>query len=130
MPTDRQATFEVTSWDESPFDEGGDGAKLTRAVVRRAYSGDLEGASTTQWLMAHADDGSATFVGLERFDGRIGDDTGTLVLRHVGTYEDGAATAALAIITGAGTGELTGVTGTGEFRADPAGVVSLHLADH
>lgn len=37
-----QATFEVVDWDEKPVEEW-DGGTLTRAVVRKRYSGDIEG---------------------------------------------------------------------------------------
>jgi hypothetical protein len=47
------------------------------------------------------------------------------VLRHVGTFEGGAATAELTVLSG--TGALEGATGTGSFVADPSGRVSLDL---
>jgi hypothetical protein len=47
------------------------------------------------------------------------------VLLHDGTFEGGAATATLRIVSG--TDELTDVTGGGKFRADPAGAVTLDL---
>jgi hypothetical protein len=77
--------------------------------------------------MAYAEDGSATFVGLERINGTVAGRSGTLVVQHLGTYQDGAATAELAAVAGWGGGELAGVTGTGDFRADPAGTVRLEL---
>lgn len=121
------ATFEVRSWDEIPFDEEAGMAKLTRASVTKAYSGDIEGDSVTEWLMAYADDGSATFVGIERIRGTIADRRGSLVLRHVGTFEDGAAKAKLFVVAGAGTDGLATARGTGDFLADPGGSVHLDL---
>jgi len=53
MTTDVTATFEVTGWDERPFDDLQDVPKVTRAVVTRSYAGDLEGTSSTEWLMAY-----------------------------------------------------------------------------
>jgi hypothetical protein len=58
-------SFEIASWDESPFDEGEGLGKLTRASVGRAYSGDIDGESVTEWAMAYRLDGSATFVGID-----------------------------------------------------------------
>ena len=67
MPTEMRAQFAVTSWAETPFDDDGGGeAKLTEALVGKSCTGDIEGTSTTRWLMAYAPDQSATFVGLER----------------------------------------------------------------
>ena len=88
-----EATFEVTSWDEQPFDESVGVSKLTKASVQKSYSGDVEGTSATESLMAYHADGSASFVGLERVKGKINGRSGTLVLRHVGEFRDGAAKA-------------------------------------
>jgi hypothetical protein len=125
MTEQLHATFDVTSWDETPFDEGTGVAKLTEALVEKTYSGDVEGTSTTKWLMAYAPDQSAEYVGLERIKGAVGGRHGSLVLEHVGRFVDGAATATLTVVSG--TNELKGVTGSGTFRADPAGSVSLQL---
>jgi Protein of unknown function (DUF3224) len=34
-----EATFEVASWDETPFDDSDETAKLTEALVTKKYSG-------------------------------------------------------------------------------------------
>jgi hypothetical protein len=125
MTTHLRANFEVTSWTENPFDEGVGVAKLTEALVERTYTGDVEGTSTTKWLMAYAPDQSAEYVGLERIKGTVGGKRGSLVLHHVGRFENGAATAQLTIVSG--TGDLKGAAGSGSFVADPAGSVTLDL---
>jgi hypothetical protein len=100
-------------------------AKLTEAMVAKKYSGDIEGTSTTKWLMAYAPDKTATYVGIERIQGTIGGRRGSLVLLHDGVFRDGAATALLRIVSG--TDELSDVIGGGKFRADPAGSMMLDL---
>jgi hypothetical protein len=125
MTSMTKATFEIKGWDEQPFDEAVGVAKLTRASVLKEYAGDITGTSATEWLMAYHPDKSAAFVGLERIKGTIGGRHGTLVLQHVGTFEDGAATATLTVVSG--TDELKGTTGSGELVADPAGRISLSL---
>jgi hypothetical protein len=127
MPVQLSATFEVKGWDENPFDDL-ETPKVTRAVVTKSYAGDMDGSSTTEWLMAYAEDGDATFVGLERFTGVVDGRSGTLVLRHVGSYADGAAKADLIVVEGANSGELGSASGEGAFLADPAGSVSLVLS--
>ena len=107
--------------DEHEFDIHAGAGKLTRATVKKSYSGDVSGTSVTQWLMAYASDGTATFVGLERIDGTIttsegtssagGTLTGTLVLQHVGTFRDGARQADLTVIDGSSGGDFVGTTG-------------------
>jgi Protein of unknown function (DUF3224) len=125
------ATFEVTSWDEEPFDTAVGVSKLTvskltKASVQKKYSGDVGGTSATEWLMSYNADGSATFVGLERIRGKIGGHKGTLVLQHVGEFRDGSAKATLTVV--GGTDELGQATGGGDFLADPAGSISLSIS--
>ena len=84
-----KAKFKVKSWDEKPYDEIEDGPKLTRATVAKSYSGDIEGDGTVEYLMIHREDGSASFVGLERVVGAIGDRQGSFVLQHSGSFEGG-----------------------------------------
>ena len=120
-----EGAFEIGSWDEAPFDEAVGVAKLTRASVTKTYSGDVEGTSATEWLMAYQPDKTATFVGLERIRGTVGGCHGSLVLQHVGRFKDGAATGELMVISG--TDELKGAAGSGSFKADPAGSITLNL---
>jgi len=126
MNTHIEATFEIAGWDETPFEGSGDeGAKLTEALVKKRYSGEIDGESTTKWLMSYAPDKSATYVGIEHITGTVGGRRGGLVLMHDGEFRDGVATAVMRIVSG--TGDLAGATGGGKFRADPAGSVVLDL---
>lgn len=126
MNTRIEATFEIAGWDETPFEDSGDeGAKLTEALVKKRYSGEIDGESTTKWLMSYAPDKSATYVGIEHITGTVGGRRGGLVLMHDGEFRDGVATAVMRIVSG--TGDLAGATGGGKFRADPAGSVVLDL---
>lgn len=120
-----RATFQVISWEETPFDEGTGVAKLTEALVAKEYSGDIEATSTTKWLMAYAPDQTASFIGLERIRGTIAGKHGSLVLQHVGSFANGSADASLTVVSG--TNELKSVAGDGVFKADPAGSVTLQL---
>lgn len=125
MSTHISAAFEIASWDETPFEAGDEETKLTEALVKKNYSGDIDGASTTKWLMAYAPDKSATYVGIEHISGTVDGRRGGLVLMHDGEFTDGVATAALRIVSG--TGALSGATGGGKFRADPAGSMQLDI---
>ena len=126
MPTQVKAEFQVVSWDETPFDQRNGVAKLTEALVSKEYIGDIEGTSSTKWLMAYEPEGTATFIGLERITGTVKGKHGSLVLQHVGRFEDGSADGKLTVVSG--TNELKSVSGDGDFSADPAGTVSLELA--
>jgi hypothetical protein len=125
MSTHIEATFEIGSWDETPFGDGDEDTKLTEALVTKQYAGDIDGTSTTKWLMSYAPDKSATYVGIEHITGTVGGHRGGLVLLHDGEFREGVATAVMRIVSG--TGDLSGATGGGKFRADPAGSVTLDL---
>lgn len=127
METTVTATFEVKGWDESPVDEGEGLGKITRASVKKEFSGDIDGTGTLEYLMAYADDGSATFVGLERVRGSLAGRSGTFVLEHRGRFEEGAAKGPIVIAPGSGTDELSGLAGSGELVADPQGSLTLSV---
>ncbi|MFQ5890570.1 MAG: DUF3224 domain-containing protein [Gemmatimonadota bacterium] len=117
MSTRATATFQVKTWDEKPYDEIDEGPKLTRASVTKSFRGDIEGEGSLEYLMIHRDDGSASFVGLERVVGRVGDRSGSFVLQHSGTFEGGTAKATWFVVPRSGTGELRGLRGEGGFAS-------------
>ena len=120
-----EATFEIGSWDETPFEDGDESTRLTEALVTKRYDGDITGTSTTKWLLSYAPDRSALFVGIEHITGTIGGNHGSLVLLHDGAFRDGVASADVRIASG--TGDLADAGGGGKFRADPAGELTLDL---
>ena len=113
MKKSANARFAITSWDEKPYSEGPDLPRLTRAAVTKIFTGDIEGEGQVEYLMMYGSDGSATFVGLERVVGRIGDKAGSIVLQRTGTFEGGQAKESYFVIPGSGTGELRGLRGDG-----------------
>ena len=113
MKNTAHARFAIQSWDEKPYSEAKNQPKLTRASVTKTYTGDIEGDGRVEYLMMYRGDGSATFVGLERVVGRIGDRTGTFVLQRTGVFEDGQAKESYSVIPGSGTGDLEGLQGEG-----------------
>jgi hypothetical protein len=113
MKRQANARFAIKSWDEKPYSEGQDLPKLTRASVTKTFTGDIEAESQLEYLMMYRGDGSATFVGLERVTGRIGDKSGSFVLQRTGVFEGGQAKESYSVIAGSGTGELSGLQGEG-----------------
>lgn len=113
MKESANARFAIKTWDEKPYGEAEGQPKLTRAHVAKSYTGDVEGEGTVEYLMMYAGDGSATFVGLERVEGRIGDKTGSFVLQRTGKFENGQAKEFYSVISGSGTGELKTLSGDG-----------------
>jgi len=117
MNTNAKCTFKVTSWDEKPYHEFGNGAKLTRATVAQVYQGAISGEGLVEFLMAHAADATAQFVGMERVTGSIAGRSGSFVIQHVGTYDSRGARSSWSIVPGSGSGELLGITGKGSYVA-------------
>src|SRR5215213_164097 len=115
MKTHANATFALNAWDEKPYDEMNGLPKLSRTSVSKSYQGDITGEGKLEYLMMYRDDGSASFVGLERVVGSIGDRSGSFVLQHSGTFKGGVATVTLLIVPGSATGDLRGLQGNGEF---------------
>ena len=113
MSTKAKSTFAIKSWDEKPYDEFDGGRKLTHAHVIFTYTGDMEAEGKIEYVMAYSTDGSAHYVGLERIVGKVGDRSGSFVIRHIGHYSGKDTQEEWNIVEGSGTGELEGISGKG-----------------
>ena len=113
MKTTASSRFAITSWDEKPCGETQDLPKLTRAIVTRTFTGDIDGKGYVEYTMMYRPDGSAAFVGLERIVGTVAGRSGSFVLQRTGVFEGGQAKESYSVIAGSGTGELEGFTGEG-----------------
>lgn len=113
MKQSANARFAIKSWDEKPYSEAEGQPKLTRAGVKKTYTGEIEGEGYVEYLMMYRGDGSATFVGLERVVGRIGDKAGSFVLQRTGIFESGRAKESYSVVPGSATGALLGLAGDG-----------------
>lgn len=114
MPT-AKATFTIKSWNENPIHAVDGLAKLTQASVTQTLEGDLAGEGTIEFLMSYREDGSASYVGLQRVVGTLGGRSGSFVLTGHGSYDQsaGLATITWSVAPGSGTGALSGLTGEG-----------------
>jgi hypothetical protein len=99
-----EATFAITGWDQAPYDEPADGPPLTRAAVRKRFSGALEGESVAELLTC----GELAYMANERVSGVMEGRSGTFVLQH-GAWEGGRWGF---VVPGSGTGELAGLRGS------------------
>lgn len=116
------ASYKIAGWDEKTFSEpdasgAGHAGKLTKASVRKTYSGDLEGEGVLEYLMSYMDDGSAEYVGYERVTGKLNGASGTLVFRHTGTYANDRMVQTTDVVEGSGTGGWVGISGRTELMA-------------
>jgi hypothetical protein len=117
LKTHLEATFAIKSWDERTWDgkpqNEVSGAKQTHAVVTCQYQGGLVGESTIQYLMTYPEAGTVYFVGLEKFDGTMGDRTGGFVMQHNGTFDTSGVKTIVSVVPGSGTGKFKGLQGEG-----------------
>jgi len=108
---------EVTAWTEEPA-SGLDGTvKVTTARIGQRFSGGIDAETVADMVMTYRPDGTAEFVGHHRVLGKVGQCSGSFVLRASGTYDGGVARTEFEVIDGSGTGDLTGVSGSGSASA-------------
>jgi hypothetical protein len=122
------AAYTVKRWEETTYHQVSPHMKLTRATVEFAFTGDMEGMGSVEYLMfyRHFDakdqhKSRASYVGLMRFEGTVAGNPGSFVMKDTGAFEGGAAVSVLQIDEESGTGTLKGITGTALYRADQKG---------
>jgi uncharacterized protein DUF3224 len=121
------STFKIDSWDEQPYAETEEGGKLTRASVKQTFTGDVDAQGEVEWLMCYRPDQTADFVGLQRVVGSLGGRRGSFVLASTGEFDGKQASGPLTIVPGSGTGELSGISGSGALTAPLGGEPSVSL---
>ena len=113
--------FLVTGWDENTLSEKADGVKTSHASVSQAYSGDMAGESSVEFLMSYQSQTQATFVGFESFVGAINGLRGTVTLQHSGRFVNGVASSEFIAVASSATGELVGKVISGHFQSAESG---------
>jgi uncharacterized protein DUF3224 len=109
--------IEVASYEPVPYDQPADGPALVEIHVSESFVGDITGEGTARFLQTSHADGSASFVGVERVVGSIGDRSGSFVLQDEGTLVDQLVSGRWFVVPGSGTGQLSGLRGEGGFTA-------------
>ena len=125
--THASAVITVHKYEPAAYDEPADGPVLTRIHVEESFTGDISGDGVVEFLQAAGDDGLASFVGIERVTGTVGDLTGTFLLQDAGTVQDSIVSGDWFVVPGSGTGQLAGLRGEGGFRANLGENAQVHL---
>ncbi len=85
---------------------------LGRMSLDKHYHGDLEATGKGTMLTAGtAVKGSGAYVAIEHVSGTLKGLTGTFVLQHSGTMEQGAGHLTITVVPDSGTGQLKGLSG-------------------
>ncbi|HSD24141.1 MAG TPA: DUF3224 domain-containing protein [Solirubrobacterales bacterium] len=119
------APFTNDRYEEEPYGDA-DGAEVSRVQISRTFTGDLQGSSTAELLIAKSEGGGG-YVGHDRVRGTLQGRTGGFVFQHTGLMGPEGVTNTGTIVPGTGTGELEGITGEGTMLADEEGDHTLTL---
>jgi hypothetical protein len=123
-------TFEVASFEptryESPVTTG---VAVGFAYTDKVFHGGIAGRSRTQFTSAFdAATQTGTYVAMESFEGSIDGRAGSFNFAHMAST-DGSSRFhfQLVVVPSSGTGELTGISGTGDVVIDDDGTHRITL---
>ena len=125
--TRANAVITVHTYEPAAYDEQAQGPALSRIHVEESFTGDIAGAGVVEFLQAAREDGSASFVGIERVTGTVAGRSGTFLLQDAGTVDGNVVNGDWFVIPGSGTGDLVGLRGEGGFRANLGEGAQVHL---
>ncbi|RZQ62622.1 DUF3224 domain-containing protein [Amycolatopsis suaedae] len=109
-------TYRMISWEENVVSGEENGPRYAHARARMAYTGVIEGESTVDYLMFYSGAGYVgdhPSPGLERIEGSVAGRKGSFVIRHVVDFDATGIAGRWTVLSGSGTGELAGLSGTG-----------------
>ncbi|NOX43195.1 MAG: DUF3224 domain-containing protein [Gammaproteobacteria bacterium] len=94
------------------YAQGTDGINLGRMSIDKTFSGDLVATSKGEMMSAMTSvKGSAGYVAIEQVNGSLASKTGSFVLQHFGTMNNGKDRLILEVVPDSGAGELVGLSG-------------------
>jgi len=91
---------------------------LGRFSIDKQFYGDLVGTSKGEMLSAGSSAGSGGYVAIEKITGTLNAHSGSFVLQHNATMDNGKPHLNIIVVPGSGSGELTGITGKMEIIID------------
>lgn len=111
--------FTFADWKERPVGPDTTGPRIAHASVTNSFTGGIEAAGTLcEYSIVHLPDKSGAFAGVELLTGRLDGREGAFALEERGTFDaDGTVRCVFEVVAGSGTGELTGLRGSGRFTA-------------
>jgi hypothetical protein len=112
MTSTATASFVLDKWEPQATDKAA-GTEFARVAIAKTFTGAVEGTSTVEMLTA-SNATSRAYVGFERLAVSVDGRKGAFVLHH--TADDTGLT--LKILTGSGSGELAGISGTASIEID------------
>jgi hypothetical protein len=115
MPHHATGTFEVKLTPLDPAFKAEDNS-IGRYSIDKQFHGALEGTSKGEMLSGMGTvKGSGGYVAIERVSGTLDGRTGTFILQHNGTMQNGVYHLNVIVVPDSGTAQLTGLQGTMEI---------------
>lgn len=112
--------FDIIAWDETSLPGVVDGW-ANGAKMRKALTGDVPGASEGLFISSGVNDGERAYIATERITCTLPDNrTGSFTIQHGGLEADPGSWFGY-IVSGTGTGDLEGITGSCKIQHDDQG---------
>ncbi len=109
-------SYTMTSWDEHVVAGADTGPRYAHAHATFTYQGVIEGTASVDYLLYYDEataHGGQRAPGYERIEGSVAGRSGTFVIRHDVAYSGDGISDRFTVVPGSGTGELTGLSGSG-----------------
>ncbi|MGP4086863.1 DUF3224 domain-containing protein [Streptomyces sp. KR55] len=121
MPVHITGHIAYANWEETAVGSAEARPRLARASVTNNFTGGIEADRTTcEYTIAYVTEKTGTFTGMELLTGRLDGREGAFVIEQRGSFEpDGTVHCTFEVVPQTGTGELTGLRGTGNFTYRP-----------
>lgn len=110
LPNHATGTFEVKVAPLASYNQ--EDRSLARFSIDKQFHGDLEGTSKGEMLSAGNPNTSGGYVAIEKVTGQLDGHSGSFVLQHSATMENGRPNLNIFVVPGSGTGGLSGISGT------------------
>lgn len=118
-------TFQITDWQESIEQEFDEGSRLSVAVVKQTYAGDVIGSSSVRYCLYYDKTGNALFNGFETLYWLQNNKQVLLTIKHDGTFDNGVASSNFTVIDSPDDSTLVGKIGS--FTAIEGGQASYQI---
>ena len=103
--------FQIVDWQEKVEQEFGEEAKLSNALVKQTYTGDIVGSSQISYRLYYTNSANAFFNGFEIITCDHKDEPFSLTLQHDGKFKNGIASSQFTVIDCQHNKDLIGKTG-------------------
>jgi len=112
-----KSTFEIKGWDVAETGGANELSDISQAVIRKEFSGELEGTSVGYGLFLQTPEQTGGYVVIERVLARADGREGSFVIQHYGIRDaDEGGPWYGDVVPGTGTEGFAGVTGTFEIE--------------